>query len=149
MFETRRAQWALCLTFAALGGVGYGRSDYAANNRALARFARAVRAVPLPPDAIVEDTFTEVGLLQGNGNHCDYFVALRLRAGANATALAAYLRQRALPAPGGGETTLEVWAPAPPDDELARRLPADWPRAATVVYASWFGQDANHDMRCH
>jgi len=48
--------------------------DAMANDRRLSQITQQLKALPLPPETIEVSSHAAVGLLAGNGNHCDYFV---------------------------------------------------------------------------
>lgn len=49
------------------------------NNRELNEWKALLSDAPAPPGATVEDRGTEFGLLEGNGNHCDFLAWVILR----------------------------------------------------------------------
>jgi hypothetical protein len=53
-------------------------ASYVANSMRLASFASQVSAFPPPPQARIASQSQTVGVLLGNGNHCDFLVELVL-----------------------------------------------------------------------
>ena len=150
----------LALALAALV-LAYRQTSYARHDRTLRAMRDALAAVPLPRGAAVVDRFEQLGVLSGNGNHCDYVVALRLSANVDPLALARQLRNRSLRVRDGEgtfEAEVEVWpAETPPDayDPARGLLPERWierspsRRPSPVVYAFRGGEPPAHDFRCH
>jgi hypothetical protein len=53
--------------------------DYFTNNRQLHQIENALTAIPIPPQTQRLVTRSAVGLLVGNGNHCDFFAGTVFR----------------------------------------------------------------------
>lgn len=153
--------WRLALALTALV-LAYRQTSFARHDRTLGAMREALAAVPLPRGAEVVDRFEQLGVLSGNGNHCDYVVALRLSADVDPAALARQLRDRSLRVRddrGTFEVLVEVWPPERPAsasyDPAFGLLPERWlvrapsGRSNPVVYAFWGGDPPAHDIRCH
>lgn len=152
----RRAGLVAVLMMAA--GLAASQTDCARHQRSVRAMRAALDAAPLPAGVEREETLAAVGLLSGNGNHCDYLVATRVRTRLAPAQLAARLRaQRLRVRFDSGLAELPLWvSPGTAEDDFARELlPAAWlapgsaasPRA--VVFAFWGGEEPGSDMRCH
>lgn len=145
----------------ALGSVGYtvpGCYDHDRQLRALRRdFARLRH----PPGTRLIGSKAVVGLLSGNGNHCDYFVGdLRTSAGLTRDALRHWYASHEAghevfvipfrPGSGGRDEARPYALPEGPDNlggwfALPSSLNGD---AGYVVYYHE-SDDPGHDIRCH
>jgi hypothetical protein len=150
----RSAAFAGLMMLAA--GLATSQTDCARHQRAMRAMRAAFDAAPLPPGVAREETVASMGILSGNGNHCDFVVAARVRTRLAPADLAARLRaQRLRVRFDSGLAELPLWV-VPGEDDLAREvLPPAWaiPGAAdggrAVVFAFWGGEAPGSDIRCH
>jgi hypothetical protein len=152
-------QWAAAAGFALLLGVLlYLRSDIYEHNQYLAALQRSLAALPLPPGARRIQAYGRVGLLAGNGNHCDYLAAELCATTSDAETVLRHYGEMSIPAPNG-RGTFKIHATIlggsqPPDSDLAL-----WPELDTTgapgelryaIYVVLIGHhDAGFDPRCH
>ncbi|HZH77173.1 MAG TPA: hypothetical protein VEY88_14180 [Archangium sp.] len=105
----------------------------------LARIEQELTRLPLPEGTERVGVYSRVGLLSGNGNHCDYVSAMLLRGDVERALLEGFYRQHTVSSPDGYPLEIRIGAdglqPAPEyeDDLLADRwmeaLPVEGPRA--------------------
>ena len=137
-------------------GLAASQTDCARHQRAMGAMRAAFDAAPLPPGVERGETMASMGILSGNGNHCDYLVAVRVRTRLAPAELAARLRAQRLRVHfDSGLAELPLWV-VPGEDDLAREvLPPAWaaPGGAAgtraVVFAFWGGEAPGSDIRCH
>ena len=73
------------------------------NDRRLAHFSEQLFSYPLPPGSRVLSQTAQVGVLTGNGNHCDYISQMELESSLPIAAIEAhYQRLQLRPAAGNG-----------------------------------------------
>lgn len=65
----------------------------------LARLKTEFQALPHPIDSELIQTYSEMGLIEGNSNHCDYFVAQLRRSSLSEKQIQAHYQQLHLTAP--------------------------------------------------
>ena len=116
------------------------------HDRRLEQLEQVFAKLQHPPGSRELAFESELGLLQGNGNHCDYFVGA-LRAGVPPITYAE---------PGVEITLLEdardlEWFPLPPRDRLLEEGKRQTVARPEVLYVvSLFDQTApGNDFRCH
>lgn len=152
-----RGRLAVAALAALAVGLALSRTSCARHQSSLAELRVALRAVPLPRGAERVEAFEQIGILQGNGNHCDYVVAVRVRTSRSPAEFARHFEGRSIRANFDGAEAvvpLSTWVGGE-DESAAELLPAAWlrrePRGRPdfVVYAAWFGQEPGHDWRCH
>ncbi len=145
----------LCLCSASVLLVTY---DVRTNDRELARLEDKIRELPQPAGTTAVAVRKQVGLLTGNGNHCDFFVGeLRSFVGSAEKVQAHYAGQTL-----GDRTKIEtIFVSGGEFVETDRSyLPeefrnlADWTERADqgglyVVFILDIGQYAGIDPRCH
>ncbi|WP_309895020.1 hypothetical protein [Archangium sp.] len=129
-----------------------------AHDARLARLEQELTRLPLPEGTERVGVYSRVGLLSGNGNHCDYVSAMLLRGDMERTLLEGFYRQHTVSSPDGYPLEIRIGAgglqPAPEyeDDLLADRwmeaLPVEGPQAR-VVYVFDAGLNPEGDPRCH
>ena len=113
------------------------------NQIRLVEFAQRVASAPLPPNTARVAVRKEVGLLTGNGNHCDYVTELTLETELSPETIRAHYESqrfdRAVPGEtDGGITVLVSQAAAAPSER-------SW-YAVQVIDAP---NEAWLDLRCH
>ncbi|MGC4119002.1 MAG: hypothetical protein QM765_31420 [Myxococcales bacterium] len=147
-----------------LAGVSWilGLGDMLMNEVRLGRLERSFAALQDPAGTERIRLESRVGLLSGNGNHCDYFVGeLRVTAKPLAEVLAAYVGAT-VREPMRGEAS-EVYVGEVKGQEIDD-LPmpyelssvVSWTRGATIPEGSrlylvgfFANEEANGDLRCH
>ena len=73
------------------------------NDRRLTEFSEQLFAYPLPPDSRILRQTAQVGVLTGNGNHCDYVARLEIESSLPPAAVDAHYQELRLhPAVGNG-----------------------------------------------
>ena len=73
------------------------------NDRRLAHFSAQLFSYPLPPRSRVLSQTAQVGVLTGNGNHCDYISRMELESWLPIAAIEAHYKELQLrPAAGDG-----------------------------------------------
>lgn len=117
LFAVRRAtgvRRSLTIVAIAVGTVpvlavlGFGAA-HVVNSWRLARFSAQLFTHPLPPGAREIGRRTELGLLAGDGNHCDFVATQELATTLPIEAVRAhYARLRLRPAIGAGTGRLEI-----------------------------------------
>ncbi|MFY0574110.1 hypothetical protein ACN28S_06880 [Cystobacter fuscus] len=124
----------------------------------LERIEQALMHLPLPAGLEQLGVYSRVGLLSGNGNHCDYLSAMALRGAAERSVLEEFYRQHTVSSPDGYPLEIRIGAgglqPAPGyDDDL---LADSWMDAfrmegqqVRVVYVFDGGLNPDGDPRCH
>ena len=113
------------------------------NQLKLWRLWRAYAEVPHPPDSTALQTYAQVGLLDGNGNHCDFIAGEQRRSGLSAGELVAFYA----PWP-----ELELYIPGVEGSQLASSVvldTPDWPAGSYAVYRFEWGHSDDFDIRCH
>jgi len=113
-------------------------SAYAANEWRLARFGAQLLDVPLPRDTRETSRSSAVGVLTGNGDHCDFVVTRRLDSALPIDSLRAHfanvhLRPAIAGGADGGAPEIEIRA------DSARHF------TVTAVDAAYYGI---FDLRC-
>ena len=132
----------------------------ACNSYRLSVLRSRVEGLPHPEGTEPLTTYSELGILSGNGNHCDYFVGhLRAHTSARESIDRFYKGTSFVnPVSGESESVRLVWFPD--DGELDEFLPYDFDRvhdwdlagrAASEVYAVVVMRSylPNADPRCH
>ena len=110
-----------------------------ANNWRLDAFAAQLFEFPLPPGATVQSRHAAVGVLTGNGNHCDFVVRQELATELSIDAVRAHYHALELePAITGGASG------GPPALEIAPRIAGGY--VVTAVDAPY---EFILDDRCH
>lgn len=117
-------------------------SAFVVNNLRLGQFERQIQSLPLPPNSSVALIRSQVGVLTGNGNHCDFSVELELSAPQSLAELQSHYQSVVLvPAipggAGGGLPALEVSPSAHGED------------STYVVAAIDAPYEGIFDVRCH
>src|SRR2546423_80928 len=87
MSRVKAIKWsaiALAVVFVALIISSCGLAMIA-NNRYLHQMETALAAIPPPPQSEHLATRSAVGVLAGNGNHCDFFVGTLFRSDSDST----------------------------------------------------------------
>ena len=152
---------ALLLTVG-LADLFSGFSDTLSNNLNLWRLERSFAAIRHPPATEPIRSEGRVGLLSGNGNHCDYFVGeLRAFQGAFSALSDAYSGARVFDPVAGRAMPLEV-SEVNGDEISAAAVPIDlesvsawtWggrtPSGSRLYLVSYFANyEANGDWSCH
>lgn len=115
------------------------------NELTLLRRRRAFEAIVHPPGSVLLREASAVGLLEGNGNHCDFFVG-QLRA----APLSREALRRAYPPDVMVEFGLED-APTGPREALLREVATVPPREGMTVYvvSTYEQRPPGLDPRCH
>ena len=119
------------------------------NDVHLLTIERQYRSIPHPADSRALQYEADLGLLEGNGNHCDYFVGeLRATRLSRAQLARFYGPHVELTAPDSFEAPSYVSSPR---DRLIERAATTTPGPGEVLYVvSLFDQEAaGLDMRCH
>jgi hypothetical protein len=75
----------------------------------LQSFAANLFAYPLPPDTVEVRRTTEVGILGGNGNHCDFRAVRVLATELNPSDIEAYYQDTALPPVTSESKEARIW----------------------------------------
>ncbi len=128
------------------------------HNARLARIEEELTRLPLPEGTERLEVYSSVGLLSGNGNHCDYVSAMVLRGDVERPLLEEFYRQHTVSSPDGYPLEIRIGAgglqPAPGyyDAPLARRWSESFQRGeqqVRVVYVFDAGQSPDGDPRCH
>ncbi len=79
------------------------------NDQRLYTFAQCLYNYPLPPDTQVEARYAEVGLLEGNGNHCDFRAKQRLSSTLTREQITTYYRNVGLPPVSIQSISAKIW----------------------------------------
>jgi hypothetical protein len=139
-----------------------GFGDAVSNSLNLWRLERSFASIRHPPATESIRFEARVGLLSGNGNHCDYFVGeLRAFQGSFSPLLAAYAGATVFDPKAGHPMPLEV-SEVNGDEISAAAVPIDldrvsawtWgsrpPSGSRLYLVSYFANyEANGDWRCH
>jgi hypothetical protein len=116
--------------------------DVAVNEIGARRFAAQLFDHPLPPRTRSIATVARVGVLAGNGNHCDFVAALRVESSLPQPELRAHYEALRLdPAISGGA---KGGGPLVVVERTAGGDPDEWSIVATDA-----GYPAGFDLRCH
>lgn len=137
--------------------------DAMVNDRRLSQITRQLQALPPPPGTTQLSSNAAVGLLQGNGNHCDYFVGAAYQSQSSAEDIQKHYQGRQFQNPI--TETLEEWEITILKDQdtfksLYLPYQFDQPGAWGLPPQSYAGgsvylvhtmrsYDANGDFRCH
>lgn len=124
----------LLVAFLPLLWVVAGFSSYAINTWRLSAFAEQFRSSP-PPGTTVHLVHSEVGVLTGNGNHCDFIVSISLDGSVDASA--AIRHYESLPVQH-----------AIPGSSSEIQLALEGPRASGLTATDAPNEPA-FDIRCH
>lgn len=102
----------------------------------------AYEALPHPPDSTALRTYFAVGLLEGNGNHCDFIAGEQRRSALSAEELRAFYADF---------PELHLYFPAPiaSDDAYVSYVTASWPEGSYAVYLFDWGTNDDFDVRCY
>ena len=130
------------------------------HNARLARIEEELTRLPLLEGTERLDVYSSVGLISGNGNHCDYLSAMVLRGDVERTVLEEFYREHTVSSPDGYPLELRVGAgglqPAPGYEVYDAPLASLWAEAfrlegqkVQVVYVFDAGLSADGDPRCH
>jgi hypothetical protein len=113
------------------------------NDEKLARLQERVSMLPLPPDteSDLRASASEVGLLAGNGNHCDYLVHLALVTKLPDAEIARHYQSVTVEGVDGGELSGTVYVSPS----------GSWRAGFKSVIVEFFdgGHEAGFDLRCH
>lgn len=136
----------------------YLRSDIRRHNRFLTALRRSMESLPLPEGTTRLKADSRLGLLAGNGNHCDYIVAEVHATSRTRAKVVEHYSQLSIPNPEGQgcfELQIEFFVDGrPPDLEVHPPLDISVsdPTEQTkyVVFIRLIGyHDAGSDPRCH
>lgn len=136
--------------------------DATANDLRLWQITRQLEALPQPPGTILISTNAAVGLLVGNGNHCDFFAGAVYRSQSSAEAIEQHYEGRQFENPLSGKneewdiTILKdknsftsLWLPYDFDHPEAWGLTTESYSAGTLfLVRAMRSYDANGDFRC-
>lgn len=146
---SRASDLPIVLAVIALAAAGVVVGPCVPNELHLLQVKREFRALTHPPTSVLLDEAAELGLLEGNGNHCDFFVGqLRVAPLSPQAVRAAY------PSSAMVEIVAEL-APTTvgtsPNERLIDKGRAHQAREGETVYVvSTFDQlPAGLDLRCH
>jgi hypothetical protein len=140
-------------------------SDHFTNSRHLRRIKAQLAALPLPPQTQRLANKSALGILGGNGNHCDYFVGSLFRSSLAPAAIQQHYAGRTFHNPvTSAREQFKVSILATPNDFNSRIVwlpdsmdrPEAWGVSAqdftlgTMFLVSFFeSYRANDDCRCH
>lgn len=138
--------------------VVYLRSDYHRHNRFLARLRTSLSSLPLPAQTTKLASVSRVGLLAGNGNHCDYAVAEMHSTKLGRDEILRHYNQQSVPNPEGpsrfGVEVAFFDGNSPPTFGLydplfscAEASPGELRYVVGVILIGY--HDAGFDPRCH
>ncbi|WP_395746257.1 hypothetical protein [Prosthecobacter sp.] len=137
--------------------------DAIINDLRLWELTKQLDSLPQPPNTMRISTNSAVGLLQGNGNHCDFFAGAVYRSQSSADAILQHYKGRQFQNPMSGEnedwdiTILKdknsfasIWLPYDFDHSEVWGLTAESYSAATLyLVCAMRSYHANDDFRCH
>jgi hypothetical protein len=128
------------------------------HNARLAFIEKELLRLPFPEGTERLGVYSRVGLLSGNGNHCDYLSAMALQGDVERTFLEEFYRRHAVSSPDGYPLEIRIGAgglkPAPEyndilmDDLWREAFQIDGQRGI-IVYVVDGGLNADGDPRCH
>ena len=136
--------------------------DTIADSRHLHQLERALAEVPTPPDTEQLDTHSGVGILVGNGNHCDFFVGTVFRSSSTSDSIRQHYAGRTFISPitskqeqfdvtilTNRESLSGLWLPYRFDQPEAWGLSEQTFVTGTVFLVSIMrSYEANNDWRC-
>ncbi len=165
MTKTKFIKWSVCvaascLLFALLGPCA---RDSFNNSWNLGKIQKALREIPIPSNTQRLASNSAVGLLVGNGNHCDFFAGEIFRSELPADAILQHYTNRLILNPVTSDkeeigvriltnaTQLSsLWLPDRFTHPDAWGVSTDTFSNATIYLVSVMrSYDANHDVRCH
>lgn len=134
-----------------------------ANDRRLSQITQQLKALPLPPETIEVSSHAAVGLLAGNGNHCDYFVGAVYRSQSSEEDILKHYQGRQFQNPvqdrpeewditilKDQDTFKSLYLPCHFDTPEAWGLTAQSYSSGTVYFVhAMRSYAANGDFRCH
>ncbi|MGD8450271.1 MAG: hypothetical protein PVJ57_00505 [Phycisphaerae bacterium] len=136
----------------------YLTADMRRHNRFLVALQRSLAALPLPEGTTRLAADSRVGLLAGNGNHCDYIVAEAHATTQTPDQITAHYAHLAIPNPNG-QNSFNVEIAFFRDDEppdldvhaaLNLRVADHADRTRYVLFIRLIGYEASGlDPRCH
>ena len=154
----RHRLWGITIIIVCVVAAAYFRSDMHRHNRFLAQLRRSLAALPLPAETTRLKADAKLGMLAGNGNHCDYIVAETHATERTRAEIEAHYAQLSIPNPENSSSfTPEVAFFAdgrPPDLDVNADLDLAAPSHADnlkyVLFVRLIGyHDAGSDLRCH
>ncbi len=126
------------------------------NSRALGDFARQLNSRGHPDGTKELTSWAKIGVLFGNGNHCDFSVGQVRQYEGEADRVADFYHRMPLKYPGGGTTGAGVFFPkAGQVDEYSEYYDelVEARKAATgpiyILYGEAYVRDISFDRRCH
>lgn len=137
--------------------------DAIANDIRLTKIKQQLNQLPQPPDTTLISSNAAVGLLQGNGNHCDYFVGSVYRSRSSEEAIRKHYEGRQFQNPvtenlENWEITIlkdqnaisSMWLPYDFDRSEAWGLSSrDYSTETVYLVHAMRSYQANGDWRCH
>jgi hypothetical protein len=147
--------------------IGSCSAPYLLHDYALTRVRHEYRQIKHPTSSSGLETVSQVGLLIGNGNHCDYFVGEIRESDEPADQIREYYARFSVPMM---DPAASQWGPAPnypitvefPDqrgkidpsvddmsEALRRARARQTKKTLYVVYLLDGGYEPNFDLRCH
>ncbi|WP_395733574.1 hypothetical protein [Prosthecobacter sp.] len=162
-FSIKRVIFVLAGVLLILGLLYFLCGDTIANDLRLSKITRQLDTLPQPPGTILISTKAAVGLLVGNGNHCDFFAGAVYRSQSSAEAIQQHYEGRQFQNPLSGKneewdiTILKdknsfasLWLPDDFDHPEAWGLASESYSAGTLfIVRAMRSYDANGDFRCH
>lgn len=142
-----------------VGSCGF---DFVTNNRHLNQMKHSLATLPLPPQTEQLATRSAVGLLSGNGNHCDFFVGTIFRSNLSPDSIRQHFAESTFFNPVTAkresveitiltdtESMNRAWLPDGLESVESWRLSPAMLSSGTVFLVSIFrSYEANNDCRC-
>ena len=162
-FNIKRVIFVLLGVLPILAVLYFLFGDAITNDLRLSQITRQLNTLSQPPNTVQISSKSAVGLLQGNGNHCDFFAGAVYRSQSSAEAIQQHYKGRQFQNPVTGRnedwnlTILvdnnsldSVWLPYDFDHPEAWGLtPESYSTETLFLVNAMRSYDANGDFRCH
>ncbi len=119
------------------------------NNARLDKFSDNLFNYPLPSGTEEEDRYTEMGLLGGNGNHCDYIAGKSLVTELSQGDIEAYYKDVEFPPAVSQSEYARLWGGLIPVRVHFADEPSADGRLCFSISISDIGNPPDFDIRCH
>lgn len=162
-FDIKRVIFVLLGVLSILALFYFLFGDAITNDLRLSQITRQLDTLSQPPNTIYISSNAAVGLLQGNGNHCDFFAGAVYCSQSSVEAIQQHYKGRQFQNPVTGvnenwEITIlknknsfdSVWLPYDFDHPEAWELtPESYSTGTLFLVCAMRSYDANGDFRCH